>query len=166
MVICRKAAVLLTWAGLVLSGVLSGAAAEPFSVAAWGGIFDFEQSELTEYGVELRGPDNLPMRLSWIGGVAANDESGWWGHLGLRRPIPLGRSWLATPSFALTYYDQGDGIDLGQELQFRSGIELAYRWNNGATLGALFYHLSNAGLSEINPGENSLLLVLGIPLGS
>ena len=46
---------------------------------------------------------------------------------------------------------------LGGHFHFRSGLEASYRLGRRQRLGLLFYHLSNAGLRELNPGEESLV---------
>jgi len=55
-------------------------------------------------------------------------------------------------------YDRGNDKDLGGSIQFRSGLELAYEMNPGSRVGAVFYHLSNAGLEPNNPGSESLVV--------
>ncbi len=79
--------------------------------------------------------------------------------------LQLGGRWLLTPSFGAGYYTSGDGLDLGHELEFRSGIECTYRFNNGSRLGCAFAHLSNGGIVDRNPGTELLLLMYGFPLG-
>ena len=49
-------------------------------------------------------------------------------------------------------YGEGDGKDLGHAIEFRSGIEVAYRFDDYSRLGLSFTHISNAGLDERNPG--------------
>jgi hypothetical protein len=41
---------------------------------------------------------------------------------------------------------------------------LSYQFDNQARLGLQFAHISNAGLSSHNPGENELLLSYAFPL--
>jgi hypothetical protein len=66
-------------------------------------------------------------------------------------------------SFAPGYYRAGGGKDLGYPLEFRSGIELGWRFHEGR-VGVELYHLSNASLARHNPGEESLVLTLALPL--
>ena len=65
-----------------------------------------------------------------------------------------------TPQFAVTLYEDGDGKDLGGPLEFRSGLEVAYDFARGPTVGLLFYHLSNGDFYDFNPGSNSLVLTV------
>lgn len=128
-----------------------------FDTAAW--LDDKGDFEALEGGVQLRGRTDWFWGLGPIVGVAATDEEAFWIYAGTRRPFALGEHWLATPSFAVSYYEEGDGKDLGHELEFRSGIELSYRFDGGSTLGLEYYHLSNASISDTNPGSNSLVVV-------
>ena len=71
---------------------------------------------------------------------------------------------VVTPSFAPGLYERGDGKDLGHAIEFRSGLDLAYRRKNGARIGAEFHHLSNASLDENNPGAETFLFTYSISL--
>ncbi|MBT5810587.1 MAG: acyloxyacyl hydrolase, partial [Rhodospirillaceae bacterium] len=57
-----------------------------------------------------------------------------------------------------------DGKDLGNTVEFRSGVELAYRLDDRARLGVAFHHISNASLSDNNPGTETLTLTFSLPL--
>jgi lipid A 3-O-deacylase len=70
---------------------------------------------------------------------------------------------FVTPSFSAGYYYQGDGKDLGYPLEFKSGIEIGYRFKDKSRIGLNFYHLSNASIRKRNPGEESLILFYSIP---
>ena len=72
---------------------------------------------------------------------------------------------MLTPSLAAGLYEDGDGKDLGHIVEFRSSLELAYRFDNRARLGLSFYHLSNASLDDNNPGTEVFSLNYSIPLG-
>ena len=70
------------------------------------------------------------------------------------------------PALPLVITRRGDGRDLGHELEFRSSIELSYRFDDRTRLGLSFYHLSNANIGDFNPGTEVLSIVYSIPLGS
>lgn len=72
---------------------------------------------------------------------------------------------LIYPTFSPGFYDQGkEGRDLGFPLEFRSSIEFAFEWCNRTSIGVQIYHISNASLSNRNPGANVLALTLALPL--
>ena len=95
----------------------------------------------------------------------ATSDGGAYGYGGISFDLFFGRRIVLTPSFAAGYYHEGNGRDLGHEVEFRSGVELAYRFDDRTRLGVLFYHLSNAGLGDHNPGTEVLSLSYSIPLG-
>ncbi len=79
--------------------------------------------------------------------------------------IFFGRRIVATPSFSFGLYGEGDGKDLGHAVEFRSAIQIAYRFDDRSRLGIMLHHLSNAGLDDINPGANTVMLTYSRPFG-
>lgn len=96
-------------------------------------------------------------------GLSVTDEGDAW--------IGLGASWTAQfdPVYVQLsvmpgFYAQGDGPDLGHELEFRSGIELGFEARNGWRYGVIYDHRSNAELSSVNPGMETLQVRVTVPL--
>ena len=58
------------------------------------------------------------------------------------------------------FYSNGDGKDLGNTLQFKSEVNLFYSISNTTRIGLGSHHISNAGLSSVNPGTNNYYLIL------
>ena len=52
------------------------------------------------------------------------------------------------------YYHQGTGFDLGYDLEFKS--EIGYQVAKNINVG--IFHLSNAGISDTNPGINAAFI--------
>ena len=71
---------------------------------------------------------------------------------------------LIIPNFAPGIYFKGRGRDLGCPLEFRSGAELVYEFNNKVRIGAEVFHLSNAHLGHKNPGCNAFIAFIAFPL--
>ena len=92
------------------------------------------------------------------GGVA-------YGYAALGYDFHLGGSWRLTPVFGAGLFSGSGEVDLGHSVQFKSGIELSARVAGRYRLGLLFYHLSNGGLSDENPGVEVLEVVFGVPMG-
>lgn len=82
----------------------------------------------------------------------------------LRRDFWLNDRWAVVPSFGVGSFKDGGNLELGQRLEFRSGLELAYCLHGNYRIGAAFFHLSNGGLSDRNPGTEALVLSLSVPL--
>ncbi|AJE45481.1 acyloxyacyl hydrolase [Celeribacter indicus] len=61
-------------------------------------------------------------------------------------------------------YDNSGDADLGSALEFRSGLELGYEWDNGVRLGLSVDHRSNANTASDNPGMETVLLRVSVPV--
>lgn len=136
------------------------------------GAYDTEHldRETGELGIEVRLPGAwraaLPARLAlrpMVGATVTSDRAAW-VYAGLGAHWQAGPRWVLTPSFGVSLLDEGDGMDLGGPVEFRSAIEASYAVGPALSLGLAFYHLSNAGLYDSNPGSNSLVLTLTAPL--
>lgn len=129
-------------------------------------IRDREEGEETyEAGWEVRFParrlrylrGSFPEVIPVLGAMAGS-RSVLYLYGGFRLDLPLGSRWLVSPGWATGLYYRGYGMDLGNALEFRSHIELAYLLNKDARVGLCLYHLSNAGISDRNPGSESVVL--------
>jgi hypothetical protein len=94
-------------------------------------------------------------------GILGTDEETFYAWAGNAVLIPLGAGFELIPELGVGYYERGEGKRLGGELEFRSGLGVTYRPTDALHLGVGFYHLSNAGIYELNPGVNSLLFTVG-----
>ena len=70
---------------------------------------------------------------------------------------------IFTPSFGAGYYDDGSGLKLGNDVQFRSSIEISYLLKNNNRIGFSFSHISNANLGDKNPGVEIFSISYQIP---
>ena len=68
-----------------------------------------------------------------------------------------------TPSFGAGIYDDGSGKKLGNDIQFRTSLELSYELKNKNRIGISFSHISNANLGDKNPGVEILSFSYQIP---
>jgi hypothetical protein len=126
--------------------------------------FDVNQREekAGEFRIEYRADERM-----WIfkpfGGAMATTDGALHGFAGVLIDIPLWDRIYITPSFAPGLYHDGNGKDLFYTLEFRSQIEISYRFQNGHRLGASFNHISNANLGDDNPGVESAALTYIVP---
>ena len=150
--------------------VAAYSAGEPFTVAASAGRFGLVRGGAAfEAGGEVR---FAPWRFrglprAWPGispaaGGMATSRGTLYVYGGFRFDLPIGSHWRVTPQTAAGFYHRGDGKELGGAIEFRSGLELSRRIGARSRLGLLFYHLSNAGIYERNPGTESLVLTYSI----
>lgn len=146
----------------------------PQAVVASAGMFEpiVQEGESYEIGAELqfapRRFDFLPRfvpELMPIAGVIASAQGAFYTYGGLRFEIPLGSRFVFGACTGAGLLHRAASKDLGGPLEFRSGLELAYRLPNDARIGLSLYHLSNAGLATPNPGSESLVLTYRSRLG-
>ena len=126
--------------------------------AVYSGIFDTDASKPSfELGFEIRRLFYW-RGLGFMGGIAGTEDESVWVYGGARYDSTDRSVWTVAPGFAITLYEQGDGKDLGQPLEFRSSLEVGRRVSEKLRVGLIFYHLSNASMRPVNPGSNSLVL--------
>jgi len=154
---------------LVLSALFPAAAtagpAGISAVALWGGRFDaLENGSTNEVGAEVRfipvGAGDVPVHwsISPALGVMRTSDDATYVHIGFRLDLPITDRFTLTPQFGAGHYHAGHGKVLGGHFHFRSGLEASYRLTERLRMGLLLYHLSNAGIREHNPGEESLVV--------
>ena len=150
-------------AAVMLAGV---ARAEDKGLVALGaGGFDFDHNHTA---AEFRGEYRFGTGLWFIKpvvGAFGTSRGSVYVYGGLRGDFIFFDHYVIMPSAAVGYYDKGNGKDLGSHAEFKTGVELAYRFDNTMRLGIAFDHVSNAGLTKTNPGEENLLLMLSVPIG-
>ncbi len=104
------------------------------------------------FGIELTGESAFYA----LGGIYLEDNL---GQLFSNKKNKL----IFTPSFGAGYYENGDGLDLGNDLQFRTTLEISYVLENYNRLGLSFGHISNANLGNKNPGVEVIAINYQIP---
>ncbi len=70
---------------------------------------------------------------------------------------------IFTPSIGAGYYDNGSGKNLGNNIEFRTSLELSYILKNNNRIGISLSHISNANIGKKNPGVEILSLSYQIP---
>lgn len=86
-------------------------------------------------------------------------------YLGLSARVQAGGGVGFRFSFAPGYYAKGGAKDLGYPIEFRSALEVAVGLGGQRSIGIEYAHLSNGGLAQRNPGEESLVVILALPVG-
>ena len=129
------------------------------------GQFDINDSkDSSEYRVEYLkdsisklSPGNFLLKPFY--GIMINGDNGKYFYTGLRKDIQLEQeNILFTPSFAIGHYDQGKSKNLGNDLEFRSQLELSYKLKNKNRIAISLNHISNASLGDQNPGVESMAI--------
>ena len=122
-------------------------------------------NQATTFRIEFRNGEKIYKELRPFYGMMITSDSSNYIYAGLLADIPLSDRIVFTPSFAPGYYDQGDGKDLGKSFpEFKSQIELSYKFDFGGRLGLSLDHISNASTGDTNPGIENLTLTFIRPL--
>jgi lipid A 3-O-deacylase len=164
MIRIRDAATAAVAAALALAS--SPSRADDPGLAAVGlGAFDFDHNHPAgELRAEYRFAQGFYFIKPVIGAFGTTRRSVY-AYGGLRADIVLYDHYVIMPVATVGYYDKGNGKDLGSRLEFKTGVEFAWRFDNAMRLGIAFDHISNAGITKRNPGTENLLLVYSLPLG-
>ena len=92
--------------------------------------------------------------LSPVTGFMITENNAGYIYTGVQAQYSIGNLNI-TPSFSPGLYGEGDGKDLGHVLEFKSELQLSLDLFSNSELGFSYNHISNASLSDKNPGANS-----------
>lgn len=141
---------------------------DPDFISIAGGWYDFnrKKDEGGEFRIEYRSDYKL-----WIfkpfGSFAATTQGQTFTGGGVLIDVFFGRRWVMTPSISANFYTgENSKQDLGYPLEFRSQLEMAYRFDDRSRLGLALSHYSNAGLGSENPGTETVSLYYSFPADS
>ena len=129
------------------------------------GAFDpiQDDNQAVDFRLEYRHGGKLWLVKPWVG-VEGTSDGAFYGAGGLLADIFLGPIVL-TPSLGVGGFAEGDGKDLGHAVEFRSQIEVAYKFADQSRVGVAFSHISNSSLGDKNPGVEVLTVYYSLPVG-
>jgi lipid A 3-O-deacylase len=119
------------------------------------GVFDEET--VPAFATEYRWAAAKAGLQPWVGGGWATDGAIFAG-AGVLHTWRPARRWEFVAGFGPGYYDRHEGLDLGSQVEFYSFAEVNCAVSTGKRLLVRFAHISNASMSEINPGTELLTL--------
>tara|TARA_Y100001958_G_C21000740_1_gene384617 strand:+ start:50 stop:529 length:480 start_codon:yes stop_codon:yes gene_type:complete len=134
------------------------------SFSIFGGSYDYDDDNTsTLYGLNYHLSDNAfsifnLIDLNPVIGGFVTAKSATMFYSGFETNIGQSSIYLNLSSSA-GIYSNGDGKDLGNALQFKSEVNLFYRLGKSSSVGIGSHHISNAGLSSVNPGTNNFYLI-------
>jgi hypothetical protein len=146
-----------------------GSPADPPRLALGAGAFDVTPSNsntggtAAEVRAEYRFADVLWFIAPFVG-VSGTSDGAFYGYGGFGVDINFTPNLVLTPNAAAGYFARGSGTNLGSWSEFRTGAELAWRFTDKSRLGVAVHHISNAGLTQRNPGAQSVVLMYSTPL--
>ncbi|MBF0168690.1 MAG: acyloxyacyl hydrolase [Alphaproteobacteria bacterium] len=161
----RSIALLL---GLVaLSSQAALAADDPDFIHMGVGWWDFNRpaNHAAEFDLAYRSDYKLWL-LKPHAGILGTSDGSIYGYGGFLIDFYFGNRFVVTPSTSVGFYSRGGAkSNLGSPIEFRSGLDLAYRFDDRSRLGVGIYHISNTGLwDKRNPGEETALLFYQMPV--
>lgn len=137
---------------------------DPSFITISGGYYDvFDNEKAAELTAEWRAGQMFWIFKPFAGAMVTTDAAVY-GFGGILTDFYFGRRIVVTPSIAAGLYSDGDGKDLGSVIEFRSGLEIGWRFDNRARLSAAIYHISNASIGSSNPGTEIVSLGYSFPL--
>lgn len=139
---------------------------DPSFISLAGGVYDWnrKKDQGGEFRLEYRSNYKLWVFKPFVG-IAGTTTGSAFVSAGVLIDVFLGRRLVVTPSFAPSYYNAGGAkVDLDYPLEFRSQLEVAYRFDNRSRLGVAVSHYSNASLGKTNTGTESALIYFSYPL--
>ena len=97
-----------------------------------------------------------------IGASLTSRGDAWFG-VGATWTAKLGSGFYTQLHLMPGVYAQGSGPDLGHTIEFRSGAEIGYQNRKGVRFGISYDHRSNADMSSLNPGLETIQIRMSIP---
>ena len=160
---------------VAMIAALSGwAAMHPDQVPSGGGTYTFSAgavdridrgAQTWSLGFERRWGRFLIWRLKPFAGADITGRRSLYFYGGLRLDLHLISRLDVVPNFAVTNYLHGDGKHLGSPIDFRSGLDVEWRFADGTRLGIAYHHISHwIFFGSNNPGTEILALTFSIPV--
>jgi len=96
-------------------------------------------------------------------GVSYNWDKDFFGYAGLGVEMYFNKYLFFFPSLAIGYYRHGKGVNLGHPLEFRTGLEVGWKFSNEMRTSLGLYHMSNFEIGDKNPGTESVSVMVALP---
>lgn len=161
----RRNSLVLLLLGLMTSQVSTASDSDHYLTLGLGhvAVFDDNIDDPYVYKLEYRFSPRTRWLLAPALGAARSGNGASFLFVDLEKDFFPGTHWVVTPSFGLGSFDDGKDVKLGHDLEFRTGLKVAYQFDNKVRLGIGLFHLSNGGLSDRNPGTEPMFLSLSFP---
>lgn len=147
---------------LAFSSLSSAAFAQEY-LTLGAGTYDVFDENIANFSAEYRGAPFWHGLLPIVG-VQMNVDGDIYGYAGLNYDWAITQNFYLTPTAAVGGYHHNAGVDLGGGVEFRTGLEASYRFDNNHRAGLAFHHLSNASLYDNNPGAEQVMFTYSIPV--
>ncbi len=149
-------------AGLALAAGGAAVRAAPPEASAWlAGGYDFAgilRGHRVQGGFLQYRWQPVWRGLSPWAGIGVGDGGPYFLGVGALYSIDLTPDWRVTGMFGPGFFNSQGKFVLGSELEFLSMAEISRRLPWGDRIGLGFGHISNGGLSRVNPGSEFIEL--------
>jgi len=108
------------------------------------------------YGLEYRFPKFSQWGLVPAIGYLNSNAGAEYSYFDMKYTFPLSEHWGLLISTGMGFFDDGELLDLGHTIEFKSGFEVFYEFDNHHRIGVSGNHYSNSRLSKRNPGTESV----------
>ena len=99
-----------------------------------------------------------------MAGFMLTGKGAVFGYGGLYWDVIFGDRVVLRQELGVGAFEEGSAKDLGGTFEFHTSIGLFYKFDGGARLGVKLNHISNLGFHDSNPGVESGLLTLSLPM--
>ncbi len=143
------------------------ASADPAFISIGAGLYDWnrKKDDGAEFRLEYRHDKLLLGLVKPFVAVAVTNTNSQFIGAGILMDIYIHPRIVVTPSFAPHYYVGGNKkLDLDYPIEFRSQLEVAYRFDDRSRIGVSVSHYSNASLGDTNPGTESAVMYYSFPV--
>jgi len=134
------------------------------SLSVYGGTYDYDDDNTSNLiGLNYHLEDNdfnllQDIKINPVIGIFVTGKSASMLYSGFETNIGQDKLYLNLSSSA-GLYQNGSGKDLGNNLQFKSELNIFFEINKSSKIGFGSHHISNAGISSVNPGTNNYYLI-------
>ncbi|WP_416896694.1 MAG: acyloxyacyl hydrolase [Minwuia sp.] len=129
------------------------------------GAFDLTQGEDAAIEGRLEYRQNNDWWFKPLATFMANTDGAAFAGIGIYSEIFLTENFYLSPSFTPGVFLRGQSKNLGHPIEFRSQMELGWRFESGLRTSVSINHISNAGMGNRNPGTESVVISLLVPFG-
>ena len=122
------------------------------------GTYQIGDDETSLVGLEHKNPNlfrnTFLGKFSPITGAFVTGKGSSYFYTGVEAEYDLGPIKIL-PSFTPGYYNQGDGKNLGDPLEFKSEIKFGLDIFKDSKIGYSYSHISNNDWGSVNPGSDN-----------
>jgi len=130
------------------------------------GLYDAFTHDVTAtaFNIEWQPGVQIAGFLQPLFGAMITTDGSLFGYGGFGVPLNITDNILLMPSAAVGYYNDGDGYDLGQNIAYRFGTELAYKLKNKSRIGINAHIITNGDSLDKEDRTEVISLVYTTPL--